>query len=356
MNKYLGILRWSLQYQDGTANTAKPMDPETRKWLMEAIESQIVDPVEQMENILKVLKLEPQDSNEGKFNKEAYIKNKADALDELIEYVENIDLARDFNKVGGVPVILKLLDAEQEVIRCKADEVLALVVQNHPELQEIVYKANGLDILMRHWKSENCSDKEKTKLLLAISCLIRGSADGTKSFIGTHKGVALLLQTLGYAEGDPKDSQKLRLMRKVLFLLRYLLNAVPAIRAVIATLVTSNLYPLINHEDIDCRESSLKLIELIFEDPKSLEGLEKGEWYNRFMELLKSYSADAKLPEDDPSVKLCKHILQLVEGGDVNASNEQPGNLFVKYQKGKPMKMTRMGDTVGLDLGTAGNQ
>mmetsp|Transcript_8942 Transcript_8942/g.10235 ORF Transcript_8942/g.10235 Transcript_8942/m.10235 type:complete len:355 (-) Transcript_8942:1476-2540(-) len=353
MNKYLGILRWSLNYQDGTADNAKPMDEETRKWLMEAIESQVVDPVEQMTNILKVLEIEPKESSSENDTSEEFLNNRSDALDELVEYVENIDLARDFNKVGGIKIILKLLNEDSEIIRRKAAEVLALVVQNHPELQSIVLKQDALDVLLRQWKKEGCTDKEKAKLLYAISCLIRGSTEGTVQFIEEKKGVVLLLNTLDDTKDSKDDPNKSRLTRKVLFLLRYLLTAVPSMRPVLVNLLMQTLGALITHKDIDIRESSLKLVELTLQDTKASENLEKGQWYNDFVKQLKDYAALMALPQNDPAVVMSKNIANLLDGK--GGGGEPVASVFAKYEKAKPMKMTNKNGTIGIELGNSGD-
>ena len=60
---YLGILRWSIAHQDGTHESPSgPMAEADRKWLMEAIDTLVVDDVESMKVLVKVLQL----SEEGK--------------------------------------------------------------------------------------------------------------------------------------------------------------------------------------------------------------------------------------------------------------------------------------------------
>ena len=51
-----GLLKWSIEYQDGTIDKNLPeMDPETRKWLKAAIENVTFNEVKRMGEILNEL-------------------------------------------------------------------------------------------------------------------------------------------------------------------------------------------------------------------------------------------------------------------------------------------------------------
>lgn len=58
MPMWNAILKWSLTQTDGTTSSeskAKPMDPERRKWLQDAMNSFVLDETKRMEALVRVL-------------------------------------------------------------------------------------------------------------------------------------------------------------------------------------------------------------------------------------------------------------------------------------------------------------
>ena len=104
--KLEAIRKWSLTQDDGTRDSGeREMEESRRAWLAEALA--------EMQNHSKVVQecaavlQEPDPSDEVEL--EAVIHRKAEALDRLIDRVEDLDNAKDLHRVGGlVPVLAAL--------------------------------------------------------------------------------------------------------------------------------------------------------------------------------------------------------------------------------------------------------
>jgi len=149
LNGYLGILRWSLaQTSDGTGLSAvSSMSAEDKAWLQEAMSSQVVDLNENMRLIVAVLRAEAPHGDDEKAAEVAT--QQAKALDDATDYVENIDLARNFcNKLRGLEPVVGLLRSPHSAVRWRAASVLGMVVQNHPETQRCALQLGALPLLV----------------------------------------------------------------------------------------------------------------------------------------------------------------------------------------------------------------
>ena len=340
LNKYLGLLRWSLQYSDGTTTNAQPMEEERRKWLMAALEDGVVDPVDQIKSILKVLET-PEQEEEHRSSAEkrtSFLEASATALSELIDFAENIDWARDVVKIGGVPIVLRHLQGDHESLRRLSAEVIAALAQNNDELQGQLLEQGSLEALVVNFKAKDCSDAEKVKLLLGMSCLIRGSPAGTKAFVKDHKGVPLLLQSIGTTDTKDWTQAQLKLTRKAVFLLRYILFAVPQIRPVIADSLVSAIAPLTTAGDIDLRESTLTLLEQVLTDSASRQRMETKK---ELQAMLGDYTTKVGVDKDDHSAVLAAKIVQLCQQGGSAGQEAGAADSETVLTKEEPVKLLK---------------
>lgn len=271
LNKYLGLLKWSLNYTDGTQPTElSEMDEERRKWLKEAMEAGTVDPADQMKALISVLQVErpnKQDAVEKKYEAE-FVDNKVTSLEHLQEWVESIDWATDLHKLGGFETVIKLCSDPEQRIRVRALEVFATVVQNNPQCQDWALELGGLKPLVE--SLEKAADElEQSKILLALASLVRNHSKATIEFIKEFKGVALLLQLAqGKTKGGAVAHPKCR--AKAVFLLRYLTDTVPAIRVTAAPQLVQALNPCAVHDNADLRGHALGLLAIIYGDSNSI--------------------------------------------------------------------------------------
>lgn len=156
------------------------MDPERRKFLEEALKSMSVDVVAEMQRICGIL-MDP-DASESE---------KVDAMSELSDYVENLDTANDFCKIGGLPVLMKCLDSEMTSLRESAARTIGSMAQNNPFTQKQLLDDKFITKLMTL-----ISDPEMgAKALYGLSGIIRAYEPATAHFIDVG-GLECLLTCL----------------------------------------------------------------------------------------------------------------------------------------------------------------
>jgi len=190
---------------DGTAapRTVSPMSKERRVELDELARIMMPDMVAEMRKMLAVAEDETMDP-EGRVL----------ALEMLQEQVEDIDNARDFNTIGGFPVVLRAL-AEDGAPRLQAAAawVAGTAVQNNRELQ-LALVAQGLLPALLRLVGAHAVPEVRAKALYAASGLLRACPEAQAQFT-VHDGLAALLGALT----DPSP----KLVRKALVLLTDLL-------------------------------------------------------------------------------------------------------------------------------------
>lgn len=257
--KWLGLLKWSMQYQDGTheSTAKKEMSLEDQEFLEKVMKEGIIDEVERMTHILRILSGEaPQDvfgkSAEEVQTDEDLVEYKTILLDELLTRVDQIDNAQNFVKLKGLPVLISLFTSEHKDIQCLAAQVFSTVVQNNPVCQKAALELNAFGHLLKLFLEEE--PLVRVRALSGISCLVRGHVHAELDFLSENiNGMNIVLLN------GLKDTKNVALQRKALFLLRFLINQ----SVVHANLIHKSGFPyeilitFIGHEDIDLRENGI---------------------------------------------------------------------------------------------------
>lgn len=144
---------------------------------------------------------------------------KLDALETILNYIDDIDTAADFVKIGGLFVLIPCLSKQMSSqIRCKAALLVAELAQNNPYCQKALLETDILAELM-NLLSENDTS---TNGLRAISCMVRGYEPCLTAFIEIG-GLECLLGCLQQTDNE-------KLITKAIFLLNSLCNDFPAVR------------------------------------------------------------------------------------------------------------------------------
>lgn len=271
-NKWLGLLKWSMKYQNEvpTEENTPKMSEEDRAFLEKVMREGVIDEVERMTQILRILDGEhptsvfPQESvPEEKATDEELEEYKEGLLDELITRVDQIDNANNFVNIQGLPILKKVMESNPNpALKALAAEVLSVVVQNNPKCQDAAMENGMIPTLCK--LAQEGDVQCKTKALLAISCLVRGHANAEKAFLTSNDGGLQVLASF-------LKSNEVKLQRKSLFFLRYLVQqskenaeAVQKQAFYIPTLIQ-----LIGHDDVDLAEGSLEaLIEFYAKGPE----------------------------------------------------------------------------------------
>lgn len=154
------LLRWSLaQGGDGTTETSKePMSAEDREFLENVMKSMTVDVSKKLGEELQVV---VQGTDDDRVN----------ALKEIEEMVLDLDIAKDFCKLGGHKTMIEASKSEDERVRIGACGVVAALAQNEPTCQDAI--GPYLPDLYRVFKNAQ-SDEEKRVSFGAASAVVRG--------------------------------------------------------------------------------------------------------------------------------------------------------------------------------------
>lgn len=182
------------------------MDPERRQFLEDAIKSMSVDVVAEMERICGIL-----------VNAEATDNQKSDAMSRLGDYVENLDTANDFCKIGGLPVLMKCLDSETTQLRERTARTIGIMSQNNPFSQKELMDQKFITKLMTLVNDPGMG----FKALYGMSGIIRAYEPATAHFIDIG-GLECLLTCL--------SSGVEKICTQAMFMLNAMIGDHPAVR------------------------------------------------------------------------------------------------------------------------------
>jgi hypothetical protein len=347
-NKWLGLMRWSMQYNDGTHETKKtPMTEENKKFLEKVMKECVIDEVERMKQFIEVLN--GGDAHEILKDASEDIVGRLDGLGteegveafhyDLLEYlqdlVENIDNANALKLIGGLPKVIAVYENRKGRVQMMAVGTLGACAQNNPICQE---EFAALGLLDKFLASLNDEDpKFRLKVLGALSALIRGNAALETKFVAAPcNGIQMLCQLMNDAD--------LKVKRKALFLIRALIfsqketasqarehGAVP------------QLIGMIGNEDVDLRESCVNaLLELSAADPEVAKMVQdpssslRQALQSRLEGLGKLTGEDAEMAQEELS--LCGKLNDLALGKTIFSGIDQ--QLWVDRKTEDPNKYT----------------
>lgn len=252
--EWLGLLKWSLAFSDGTAPSGtEPMNAEDRAFLEKVMSEGIINEGEVMKTILKDLTYSLEgmlgttvasdssmDDQEEK-RKELDEDEMLDLFQELRDIVEQIDYARAFMAMGGIPFLLGCAtyhasssksDATiPKSIRKAALGVLSTMCQNNPPVQlsllEHGHMPQLIQLFFDYSAGNDCGnavdDSIREKAVQALSASVRGHSMAEHIFCKNDQGRMMLQLGLGMQSKGPKPSAQLR--KRCLFLLRALLTS-----------------------------------------------------------------------------------------------------------------------------------
>lgn len=71
-----------------------------------------------------------------------------DAINTVLEYIDDIDIANDFHKIGGFMMLYPCLKCQHPKIRAGGCELLAVLCQNNPYCQQVVLDNEFIPMLL----------------------------------------------------------------------------------------------------------------------------------------------------------------------------------------------------------------
>lgn len=107
------------------------------------------------------------------------VNEKIDAFDDILNYVDDIDTAIDFCKIGGASVLLTSLESLHAEICSKSADVIAEIAQNNPFCQKTLIEMGVLPKLLNLL---NLVETLPTSLR-AISSVVRNNESSFQEFI-----------------------------------------------------------------------------------------------------------------------------------------------------------------------------
>lgn len=163
------MLRWThnlsssvIPTRDRHSVDPNSFDEERKKFLSNVFSNMSVNVQEEMNNAINIL----HDNNKQLSDYDM-------AFDIIAEYVDKIDYANDFEKLGGFHIFLPCLRSEHPTVRIKTCELITTLVQNNPYCQEkLMENINYLRALISLVEND-LDDEVRIKALTAISSLVR---------------------------------------------------------------------------------------------------------------------------------------------------------------------------------------
>lgn len=211
---WLGLLKWSLSYSDGTSPTNfHPMSNENKVWLENVMKELIKDEGQRLCEILKEFQ---------QLIDHGLSSNDGDHIIELLEetqtMIDQIDMANIFVKFGGIKVLKTIILSTEfnEQFKCLPCILIGELSQNNPIVQEQMYVNGMIDDLCVLALSCNLS-KLCVKSIYGLSCIIRGHKNSEYRFYNELNGPIFFSRLL-----QRNDSL---CTNKILFLLSALLSS-----------------------------------------------------------------------------------------------------------------------------------
>jgi len=199
-----GLLKWSLAQTDSTS-AFQPMDPDTRHWLHEALESFAFNEKEQLRRITEVLGT----METGSSPQECQLKE--DILSELMSIIDNPELANNLVNCGGLsPLVHCMLGSRYVSVRKMASLIFSSAAQNNPSVQSYAHSQGVLEGLMEAVRRES-DVQTKESYVTSLSALVRGEFQDARADFVQRNGLELV-------RGVVLDPVSVRIVKKSLLL------------------------------------------------------------------------------------------------------------------------------------------
>jgi hsp70-interacting protein len=285
---WLGLLKWSLSYSDGTTTTgeATPMGAEDREFLERVMREGIIDENERMKSILKQVTVIMDGWKDGSAstltgagtmdenNRATEEREASELLDELRDIVEHIDYARAFCALRGLPFLLGCAQERQYIPRSTRIQclgVLATVAQNNPPVQKELLDAGALKTLSDLYFCEDQNPTEdvdgalRARILQAISAMVRGYDVAEQVFGELEQATSIVEAGLGFVGGTSPSpvAVPVDVRKRALFFLRALVTSDSSNRRLVERFAVP-ISAVANYVAIrrDADDTSVELLEM----------------------------------------------------------------------------------------------
>nr|CAG4635093.1 EOG090X0EEI [Alona affinis] len=185
------LLRFAIEGtagEDRTTDTATAMSDERRRWLEEALKGLSVDVVAEISKSLTTL------NPDRVLSPEEDPQEMEEAMESITDFVDSIDTANDFHKIGGFFILGPCLLSPHDGLRWRCCQLIASITQNNPYCQGHILKEDLLPTLLKMLENDSCVEA-RIKALYAVSCLTRDCLEAQKALVA-NDGFSSLLRAL----------------------------------------------------------------------------------------------------------------------------------------------------------------
>jgi hsp70-interacting protein len=271
---WLGLLKWSLAYTDGTKpSELSSMSEEDRKFLEQVMKNGILDENERMKYILQTTTTALQTFQQQQDHDVVDWDELETLLQELRDIVEQIDFARAFCALKGLSFLLGCVQQESipESIRVQCLGIIATLCQNNPPVQLQLLELGSIRILSDLFFEES-STSVKAKILQALSANVRNHDVCEQVYCQVEQATEVVNQGLGVGGAVTFEP----LQHRSLLFLRALVTSDFSTRERVRQFATGIVYvadTLLRSEKSDLRESSLEFLTAVLEQKRSVNVL-----------------------------------------------------------------------------------
>jgi hsp70-interacting protein len=246
---WAGLLKWSLNHVDGTSDTSDvvPMSAEDKAFLEKVMKEGIIDEGDRMTFILteagksmEYYKAQAQalggDETEQELQEPPIsVEALEELLQELRDIVEQIDFARAFCSLQGLPFLIGCATVRTTVpesIRLVCIGILSTLCQNNPPVQQQLLELGTIKTLSDLFFLDDTSNAMRAKIMQTISSMVRNHELAEMVFCSLPQAPTLIMAGL-----DPNTTSNLsqQLQTRTLFFLRALVTSDTATSAHIRT-------------------------------------------------------------------------------------------------------------------------
>lgn len=172
------LLKFAIRYQtneDCGPSKYDEMDPEKKEFLEKVLKSMTVDVMDELAKAIQILE-DPATSDD----------DKVDALDVVRDYIDNMDFANSFVKLGGTDILIKCIKSDVVALRTNAIKVLAEMSQNNVYCQQHFVENNIVELLISYLQDKD--QEVVASSLYALSSLMQNYEPATLEF-SKHGGI-----------------------------------------------------------------------------------------------------------------------------------------------------------------------
>ncbi|XP_012525261.1 hsp70-binding protein 1 [Monomorium pharaonis] len=187
-----GLLKYAMDAAQSEDSENKPpvypLDEEKKIFLDKALSSLTVNVIEELQKAVQIL------SNVNNLRADDDSSEYESVLERMADFVDNIDIANDFYKIGGFSVFQSCLNSSHSSIRWRIADIIAELAQNNPFCQDKLLEAGVFPVLLSIIDTDP-SEQTRIKALYAVSCIVRGHPASLK-YMDTHDGYSVLLRAM----------------------------------------------------------------------------------------------------------------------------------------------------------------